>query len=317
MIDLNEISVGTLNAFATEENEFFLPGEMYEVLVEDSQITILMKDADGWLRLSFVHGLLTFSGYAGEVSSDATLVSTATLDQETFDAFLAKESIQEEKTAQTLAEIMGEDFTGYDLGPCTPERVLSAWVQSVLSDISRPIRYSSLLKRVPSLKLTRAGGWAPFQAEGTLDGYPFYFRYRSGYASLKVGTPGVEDHVFAYPMYIAVREIGGMYDSNLSPEAFQENFIGMLGELKKAPILWEFEGIHASDGRHHKAGEPSKLSSWGDAAEDAWNNINLSGDDEDSGERLEFLKQFGLSDQTTTVDPRIFPETPPDFTVLS
>ncbi|MGI5292920.1 hypothetical protein ACQEVF_57750 [Nonomuraea polychroma] len=40
---------------------------------------------------------------------------------------------------------------------------------------------------IPGLTLTRAGGHCPFQARGTLNGLPLYFRLRFGHASLTVG----------------------------------------------------------------------------------------------------------------------------------
>ncbi len=38
------------------------------------------------------------------------------------------------------------------------------------------------------IKITSIGGNAPVQAEGTIDGHPFYFRARWGYWSLEINT---------------------------------------------------------------------------------------------------------------------------------
>lgn len=57
------------------------------------------------------------------------------------------------------------------------------------------------------IHVAKAGGWLPFQAEGLIDGEPFYFRYRTTAARLQVGgTDPVSD-----PRLASEVEDGGVF----------------------------------------------------------------------------------------------------------
>ena len=44
--------------------------------------------------------------------------------------------------------------------------------------------------RFPAVQVKWAGGIAPFQAEGTINGWPFYFRSRNSITSLEIYAKG-------------------------------------------------------------------------------------------------------------------------------
>lgn len=108
-----------------------------------------------------------------------------------------------------------------------------------------PGRWGSLEARVPGLLMESCGGMAPLQAEGYIRGYPFYFRYEECSADISVGKWGAEE----YPYGKHQAQWVGFYSiphaenfMTLTPEQFEEVFVGTLRSLKVAPFLWAFRG---------------------------------------------------------------------------
>lgn len=172
------------------------------------------------------------------------------------------------------------------------------------------IIYSYLVQQAPFLTLISAGGMLPFQAEGFLHGFPFYFRYRHGRARLSVGG-----NLFTAPLYQSGATIGGEFDGALDDEKFQEVFLFLLERLERAPFLWSFHGKKENGALTERLG-------WGHTQEEGWQDMvaNLTEHmrryqpEEDP---KEFLKSLNLSPTSPTVDDREFPEEDPDFRPLA
>lgn len=63
---------------------------------------------------------------------------------------------------------------------------------------------ATVTRLIPGLDVETAGGACPFQAEGTWNGHPFYFRYRGGFAALRVGG----QDVIIDPRWVASMDYG-------------------------------------------------------------------------------------------------------------
>lgn len=105
-----------------------------------------------------------------------------------------------------------------------------------LDSITLQLKTADLTSRVPGLIIERAGGVVPFQSEGTILGYQYYFRYRGGNASLRVGG---EDPV-GEPLWSAYMTYGDDLGGSLSMKEFTYLFCALLTHLKKAPYSYRF-----------------------------------------------------------------------------
>lgn len=97
-----------------------------------------------------------------------------------------------------------------------------------------------LEESVPGLVFTSYVGVHPVQAEGTLHSMPFYFRHRSGPATLNLGEPdgpppyGGKDSLYS-----------SSYDGSLDSyrtEDFVLMFRELVKSLERSAWIWTFEG---------------------------------------------------------------------------
>lgn len=102
-----------------------------------------------------------------------------------------------------------------------------------------PVNWAPLEARIPGLVVKEAGGWVPYQAEGTLLGFPFYFRSRSENSRLHVYSvpEGDENRIL---MYSAESE-----RLTSSHKSFAERMIELVPELWKARFMYQFENMDA------------------------------------------------------------------------
>lgn len=100
-----------------------------------------------------------------------------------------------------------------------------------------PSDWEWLVRHNPGLVVASAGGVVPFQAEGLIQGLPFYYRERHGIASLAVGEEDGE----AFGNQV-------LYSSDMETEEFSEgknfarNITHLLRELQPTLYLWCFSG---------------------------------------------------------------------------
>lgn len=103
-----------------------------------------------------------------------------------------------------------------------------------------PGRWAALSVAIPGLLVESAGGACPYQSEGTIKGYPYYFRYRNGSASLKIGMPGTKPYGWDTVLWDASKNHGDDYDGFLEPEEFANLMIELVPHLSRSPRTWQF-----------------------------------------------------------------------------
>jgi hypothetical protein len=169
-----------------------------------------------------------------------------------------------------------------------------------------------LMAQLPGLSVEWGGGMSPFQAEGTLYGQPFYFRFRHNTAVLRVGG---DLHFKA--LYVAATEYGASEDQGwLDPAAFVALMRQLIPALQRAEIYWEFPGIQPRDVGVLEAGTPVMYGAWGHTPEQAWEQLNqpsnyLTSVGIDEATQAAMRAEQQLCPQTVTVDDRVFPNPDP------
>lgn len=106
-----------------------------------------------------------------------------------------------------------------------------------------PGAWAPLSRAIPGLIITSAGGMCPYQAEGTLKGHPFYFRYRHGYADLRAGE--YDSKVMPYldgALWHSGVDYGDTFGGALSSSEFTTLMIELVPALNPAKFYWKFEG---------------------------------------------------------------------------
>lgn len=123
----------------------------------------------------------------------------------------------------------------------------SAWLDSDGSTTldfyaQDPDDWAFLEPVLPGLRVTSAGGLLPFQASGTLEGRPFYYREEWGSANLRVGPLGLVDK------FNHVSNQDADYDASMAvPDGREIQFARVLpalvANLAVSPTWWTFHGL--------------------------------------------------------------------------
>lgn len=183
-----------------------------------------------------------------------------------------------------------------------------------------PSDWDFLSEFIPGLVITSAGGACPFQALGTLKGFPFYLRARGEWVTLHLSAPDTNP-VGVESLYYA----GMAAPFSFGAKEFCEFMLKLVPALEKSPFRWEFEG--------YKLNMPDKNSwdsvrteekeinyGWGANPEEGWANTQeiseyllKYGCTEDlQRKRLELME---ISKTPLNQDNRVFPEVDPIFEV--
>jgi hypothetical protein len=85
----------------------------------------------------------------------------------------------------------------------------------------------------PGAALRSHGGAVPFQAYGTWHDYEFYFRYRGGLASLRIGTSS--ETVVGQPLWSAHEQYGPGLDGYMDFHEFLDVFARLAAHLETNP----------------------------------------------------------------------------------
>lgn len=185
-----------------------------------------------------------------------------------------------------------------------------------------PGDWTWLQEIIPGIIISSAGGIVPFQAEGLLEGLPFYYRDRHGSASLRVGTADCDfpygDDVL-YSSSVETPEYEGR-------ENFIKNLVKLVKTLEKAPLLYKFEGkklIFKNDkswGYEISETEMDESYGWGHSPEEAWDYMLQPsaylvehGCSEDM--QLQMNLDRAISRTPKNQDTRVYPEIPLVFRV--
>lgn len=168
---------------------------------------------------------------------------------------------------------------------------------------------TELQQHHPGLHIVSAGGYCPFQAEGTLHGYPFYFRARSGSIRLVVG----HGDLWFMPMWAADRLTD---DPDVQPATLVTLMSALIGDLRRAEIWWEFPGITDTDIGQLPAGSATLYGQWGRTAEHAWQRLRevspwLTDRGIDEQQQAAMWDARQVRPETVTVDTRVFPTVDP------
>ena len=159
-----------------------------------------------------------------------------------------------------------------------------------------------LHRHAEGVELGTYGGAVPFQAEGTWNGYPFYFRYRNGSASLDIALPG--DSPVLLAAWRATCMYGGPFDGFLEFREFCLLFCLLAQGLRKAPFPFQFKLLSAPPDCHsmRTSGAVTLL---GETAREALLRAQNSG----------YWAGCVFADVPENEDPRKFPSTRPVFPV--
>ena len=144
----------------------------------------------------------------------------------------------------------------------------------------------------PHLQINDYGGVVPFQAYGTWYGYAFYFRYRGGHASLRVGD--TEDTVISQPLWEADVYYGDELQGALDRDEFITLFCDLGSNLKRANFSYRFRYTGTPDGT-----SPAYVFRTAESPAEAAAQVDNT---------------YAL--EPPYEDPRIFPEHTPAFLVL-
>jgi hypothetical protein len=180
-----------------------------------------------------------------------------------------------------------------------------------------------LSQLIPGIVVTSAGGIVPFQAEGLLHGLPFYYRERSGWASLSIAGANEPNAYGNTNLYHAGEEV----EEFRSGPGWVSTLLNLVENLERSPFLYHFEGRdtqttgEGDEMEVHTLNAPKTYWGWGHTPEEAF---------EDTKEISSYLSEHGYSEDFqremwdakriypmhTNDDDRIFPDPEPVFAVF-
>lgn len=141
-----------------------------------------------------------------------------------------------------------------------------------------------LQEAVPSLIVSSAGGFVPFQAEGYIHGFSFYMRAEDGSASLAVSPVIGEPPYSTNPrnLYAHIRYGEGRHEVQ-RPEMFIPHLMVLLERLEKPPFRYEFPYVKPVYDEATSAyvpadgdGETGVYFGWGETPEEAYEHAERS-----------------------------------------
>lgn len=107
-----------------------------------------------------------------------------------------------------------------------------------------PRAFGVLKQWLPEIEITSAGGACPFQAEGTLNGYPFYLRMRHGWAQLNVAHT-MDDTYSSSPLLWSA---GKQVPEFAADAHWADVLVDLASKLERTPAMrWDFLPLDADD----------------------------------------------------------------------
>lgn len=183
-------------------------------------------------------------------------------------------------------------------------------------------KWAWLEEFIPGIIITSAGGSLPFQAEGTILGYPFYYRSEQYSASIKVGSlHGDKPYLPESAIYSARIK----NDHYLGGETFVQDLIRLIPLLDKAPFLYRFpcKEIKWAEGftSFEVLDEETTVAGWGQNPTEAFEWAKKPDEwAKTISETLYNMMPFAfeareVSKIPVNQDTRVFPNVRPDFRV--
>ena len=156
-------------------------------------------------------------------------------------------AVEENRKAHFIVEAVGDYYIDTEEG----YQAVSSALHNIAFNATDRRDTEMIYARVPGLYIDGMGGSAPFQADGTWgEGFTWYFRYRHGYASLKVGWNESDDQDKQYGYLINPHWVAGVkysddeYDGSLEVPEFTKLFCRLAKELKSEPFAYEFKQLN-------------------------------------------------------------------------
>lgn len=184
-----------------------------------------------------------------------------------------------------------------------------------------PDDWAILREIIPELIISSAGGLMPFQAEGLIEGYPFYYRDKYGSASLSVGaTDGERPYLGDTTLWVSHCESVDGAEGKI----FSKNIVNLIQSLEKSPFPYEFEG-YALRFQKDKSwdfavdkNEKTRTVGWGHSPEEAYLRIfEPSAYLEKAGcstaRQLEMTRAREFDKTPVVTDERVYPSILPNF----
>lgn len=176
----------------------------------------------------------------------------------------------------------------------------------LLDTVSRQRDGNALQAAAPDITLDWAGGALPFQAFGTWMEYPFYFRYRGGWASLDIGMPGGD------PLDPTLWSAGVHYGEALSGWLDFSEFVLLLTylsqrlEVAQYPFHFRVTSIPGEPDAADSVQVGDTITLWGRTAQDAYESLSRTR-----------WHAWGVERTPVNRDVRLFPDVAPTFHVAA
>lgn len=177
---------------------------------------------------------------------------------------------------------------------------------------------------IPGLIVYSAGGFFPYQAEGLINGHPFYYRSEQGSAQVRIGVPNGE-----VPYLWDEAHWGASVDDfeGSAHDTFIQAMTMLLPKLERPGYYYEFEcldyeftGTTNSWGWEiHPDGTPRYQGAHGNTAEEAFENVMKPSEYFTSNgfapeRQVEFKKALQMDvSRHKPVTARVYPEVEPVF----
>lgn len=198
--------------------------------------------------------------------------------------------------------------------------------------LRNPDFWAVLKDKVSDFRIYASGGVFPFQAFGSLAGFPFYYRERGGVATLKVSDFSGESQNYGFNfdnlLYNSWKEVEEFRDCD---EYFVETFLELVEKLEKAPFKYEFSAKHIAfkdettdinaEGAFWASDNKVVLCAWGVTPEEAYEStkqVSLYLLDHRWSEEVQtrMWKMREIDSEPLNEDNRVFPDPEPDFKSL-
>jgi len=183
---------------------------------------------------------------------------------------------------------------------------------------------------IPEIIVSSAGGLSPFQAEGFIEDFFFYYRERGGVASLRLSDSIDKSYGYNSSLYSASLEV----EEFRSGSGWIETFFNLYERLEKTKNLYDFESNEVKfngDGKPYLTGEKSTTAEWGYTSDEAYNEIIKHQDSEKTIKiwtdyrkfsRENYLEYIRLRDVQNKVlnieyNDKNYPEVEPVFKVIT
>lgn len=219
-------------------------------------------------------------------------------------------AVAEAGTPHLVAEAMGDYIVDSD----EAFQKVNHAISNIAINAAHHRDTKEIYARVPGLHIESSGGSCPFQADGTWgDGYTWYFRYRHGYAQLRVGWNESSDEEDQYrymvnPHWTAGYRYSEEDDGTLTMPEFTNLFCLLASQLESEPYAYEFARLTNDSNEKHP--RPAIIRSWD--ARQARLELDAKPYPYDSPR----LKDVEYAREPITEDLRIYPWPAPKFTVL-